>query len=308
MNDVLKIENLTKYFGKKKVLDNISFELKEGEVFGFLGPNGVGKTTTIKIITGFLSSDSGSVQICGYELNKNYEKAISNIGAIVENPEMYKDLTGYCNLRMYARLHDGVTKERINEVVKMVGLENRINDKVKKYSLGMKQRLGLAQSMLHQPKVLILDEPTNGLDPSGIKELRDILKKLAHEDKVAVLVSSHLLSEMELMCDRVAIINNGKVLDIKTVDELKNKENKNISHKFYVNDIEKVKELLKETYSDKIKTYENDFIELYVDEENAMKINKLLVLSDVDVLKLEKTEVSLEDVFMDIIEGGDVIA
>jgi len=217
---VLQINHLSKSFGKKKIIDDISFEVYAGEIFGFLGPNGAGKTTTIKMIMGFLSLDEGQIMINGIDMKKDYELAMSNLGGIVENPEMYKDLSGQTNLEMYGRLHNGVTKERITEVVELVGMQNRIKDKVKKYSLGMKQRVGLAQSLLHRPKVLILDEPTNGLDPSGIKELRDILKKLSHEDGVAVFVSSHMLSEMQLMCDRVGIINNGRLLGVKPIQEL----------------------------------------------------------------------------------------
>ena len=195
----LKISGLNKTLGKKHILHDIDLEAYKGEVFGFLGPNGAGKTTTIKIIVGLLSLDDGEIEVNGFDIKKNYEKALAGIGGIVENPEMYKHLTGKQNLRQYARMRSGVTEERIDEVVKLVGLSNRINEKVGKYSLGMRQRLGVAQSILHHPSVLILDEPTNGLDPAGIKELRDILKELAHKENICVIVSSHLMSEMELM-------------------------------------------------------------------------------------------------------------
>lgn len=308
MKSVLKIENLTKYFGKRKILDNVSFELQEGEVFGFLGPNGAGKTTTIKIVMGFLSSDSGKVSICDFDLKKDYEKAIANLGGIVENPDMYKNLSGKRNLEMYGRLHDNVTKERIDEVVATVGLQNRIKSKVKTYSLGMKQRLGLAQSMVHKPKILILDEPTNGLDPAGIRELRDILKKLAHEENVAVLVSSHLLSEMELMCDRVAIINHGKLIGVKTIKELISDVSGNSSYKFYTKDAQKANSILEENYADKIKQVTPDFIELEIEEQEVPKVNMLLAQNMIPILELKKSEVSLEEAFMNITEGGGTIA
>ncbi|NLJ31369.1 MAG: ABC transporter ATP-binding protein [Clostridiales bacterium] len=220
MTTALKLEHISKTIGKKQILHDISFETYAGEVFGFLGPNGAGKTTTIKIIVGLLCLDEGAITVCGTALKNHFEKAMQNIGGIVENPEMYKYLTGMQNLRQYARMRGNVSQKRIDEVVEMVGLSNRIHEKVGHYSLGMRQRLGVAQSILHHPKVLILDEPTNGLDPAGIKELRDILKNLAHKEGVGVLVSSHLMSEMEMMCDRVGIIAEGKLIGVQTVEEL----------------------------------------------------------------------------------------
>ncbi len=220
MTAALRIEHLNKYFGKKQILHDISFETYLGEVFGFLGPNGAGKTTTIKIAVGHLRLDDGDILINGQSIRKNFESAMAQVGGIIENPEFYKYMTGMQNLRQYARMRGNVDEKRINEVVEIVGLKNRINDKVGKYSLGMRQRLGVAQAILHRPKLLILDEPTNGLDPAGIKELRDILKNLAHKEKICVIVSSHLMSEMELMCDRVGIISNGKLTGVHTVEEM----------------------------------------------------------------------------------------
>ena len=218
MTAALRIEHLNKYFGKKQILHDISFETYPGEVFGFLGPNGAGKTTTIKIAVGHLRLDDGDILINGQSIRKNFESAMAQVGGIIENPEFYKYMTGMQNLRQYARMRGNVDEKRINEVVEIVGLKNRINDKVGKYSLGMRQRLGVAQAILHRPKLLILDEPTNGLDPAGIKELRDILKNLAHKENICVIVSSHLMSEMELMCDRVGIIANGKLTGVHTVE------------------------------------------------------------------------------------------
>lgn len=220
MTAALKIERLNKYFGKKQILHDISFETYPGEVFGFLGPNGAGKTTTIKIAVGHLRLDEGDIFINGKSIAKKFESAMADIGGIIENPEFYKYMTGMQNLRQYARMRGNVDEKRINEVVEIVGLKNRINDKVGKYSLGMRQRLGVAQAILHRPKLLILDEPTNGLDPAGIKELRDILKSLAHKENICVIVSSHLMSEMELMCDRVGIIVNGRLTGVHTVEEM----------------------------------------------------------------------------------------
>jgi ABC-2 type transport system ATP-binding protein len=310
METVLKIQNLSKSFGKRKVIDNISFDVYAGEVFGFLGPNGAGKTTTIKMIMGFLKVDDGSIIINGLDLKKNYEKAMAKLGGIVENPEMYKDLSGLTNLKMYARLHSGVTRARIDEVTEMVGMQNRIRDKVKKYSLGMKQRLGLAQAMLHRPAILILDEPTNGLDPAGIKELRDILKCLAHEENVAVFVSSHLLSEMELMCDRVGIIHNGRLLGVKTIRELLDSVSGAPRYRFFTKQTAKAAGILAQSadFKDILKETTDEYIELEIPEEMVAKVNLLLATNDIGIFGVNRVENSLEDAFLNLTGGGNSIA
>ncbi|MEG0770834.1 MAG: ABC transporter ATP-binding protein [Clostridia bacterium] len=308
MQTVLTLKNINKSFGKKKIIDNISLDVNAGEVLGFLGPNGAGKTTTIKMIMGFLSVDSGEITICGANLKQNYEKAMSYLGGIVENPEMYKEITGRKNLEMYAKLHNGVTKERIDEVIKLVGMEKRIDEKVKKYSLGMKQRAGLAQAILHKPKILILDEPTNGLDPAGIRELRDILKHLAYDENTAVFVSSHMLSEMELMCDRIAIVENGKLIDIKLINDLLKTARGDNSYKFYTKQVEKAKEVLALEHSDKTLFVGEDFITLKIEESEVPSFIKLFVMSDIALFGVNRTEVSLEDAFINITGGGNTIA
>ena len=214
---IISLQNVTKRIGRTTIIDDLTFDVPQGEIFGFLGPNGAGKTTTIRMIVGLMSTTKGQILIKGKNIKTEFEQAIRHVGAIVENPEMYKYLSGYLNLVHYARMVPGVTKERIDEVVKLVKLENRIHDKVKKYSLGMRQRLGVAQALLHRPSLLILDEPTNGLDPAGIRELRDYLRQLTRTEGITVIVSSHLLSEMELMCDRVAILQQGKLVDVKPI-------------------------------------------------------------------------------------------
>lgn len=217
---IVEIKNLNKTIKGKHIIKDLNLDFYPGQITGFLGPNGAGKTTTIRMMTGLMYPSKGEVIIDGKQLSTNYEEAISNIGVIVENPEMYKYMSGYKNLQHFARMHKGVTKQRIDEVVAQVGLQNRIHEKVKTYSLGMRQRLGLAQAMLHRPKFLILDEPTNGLDPAGIREFRMYLRKIAEEDNVAIVVSSHLLSEIELMVDRIAIIQNGELIDIRELQHV----------------------------------------------------------------------------------------
>jgi ABC-2 type transport system ATP-binding protein len=214
---VVRLQNVTKVIGKRTIIDRVSFEVFPGEVFGFLGPNGSGKTTTIRMIVGLMGMTSGDIHIVNHSVRNEFSQAIAHVGAIVENPEMYKFLTGYQNLIHFARMNPSITKERIQEVIDLVGLQGRIHDKVKKYSLGMRQRLGVAQAIMHRPKLLVLDEPTNGLDPAGIRELRDYLRRLTQDEGTAVVVSSHLLSEMELMCDRVAILQKGQIIDVRSI-------------------------------------------------------------------------------------------
>ncbi|CUO10092.1 ABC transporter ATP-binding protein [Clostridium disporicum] len=219
---ILKVEGLSKSFKKRRIVDNVSFEAKAGEILGFLGANGAGKTTTIRMITGLISADSGTVIIDGHNIKSNFEKAMDNVGAIVEIPFLYEYMTGMENIKLFAKLYKA-SEEGVNEAIKVSGLKDRLNDKVKEYSLGMKQRIGLAVALMKQPKLLILDEPTNGLDPMGIKDLREFLKDLSHNKNISVVVSSHILMEMEQLCDRVVIISDGKVICTKTMDEI-NKE------------------------------------------------------------------------------------
>ncbi|MBG9793340.1 ABC transporter ATP-binding protein [Paenibacillus dendritiformis] len=208
---VVELEGVTKKIRGKTIIDNLSFRVRRGEVYGFLGPNGAGKTTTIRMIVGLMSMTSGRIRIEGHDIRTDRAKAMTHVGAVVENPELYKFMSGRKNLLHFARLSGkSISEERIEEIVRLVELENAIDKKVKNYSLGMRQRLGIAQALLHDPSILILDEPTNGLDPAGIRQLRDYLRRLAREEKISILVSSHLLSEIELMCDRVVIIQNGK--------------------------------------------------------------------------------------------------
>ncbi|GMK44676.1 bacitracin ABC transporter ATP-binding protein [Paenibacillus glycanilyticus] len=216
---VLLVRNVKKQIGGKPIIKDVTFDVRAGEIFGFLGPNGAGKTTMIRMLVDLIKPSSGEIRICGEDISRHPEAALRQVGCIVENPEAYSYLTGWENLEHFARMQRGIDNERIREVAAIVGLDDRIHDKVKTYSLGMRQRLGIAQALLGRPKLLILDEPTNGLDPKGIKELREFVRMLANQG-LSLFISSHLLSEIQLMCDRVAIISHGKVLAVGTVEEL----------------------------------------------------------------------------------------
>ena len=308
MEAVLQIKGLNKYFGHKKVVDDLNLELYRGEVFGFLGPNGAGKTTTIKMVMSLLQRDSGEILINGNSIDKQYEKAMACVGGIVENPETYQYMTGIQNLRQYARMRTGVTEDRIREVVRIVGLENRINDKVKKYSLGMKQRLGVAQSIMHHPDLLILDEPTNGLDPAGIKELRDILKRLAHEENACVMVSSHLLSEMQLMCDRVGIIADGRLIGVRSVSELMSESEG--KHQFEIRvkgNVSAAAALIDDKPVEV--TGEQTFHVTVANEDEISGIITRLVINQVKLITVTEATRNLEEVFIELTggEGGHQI-
>ncbi|SEK59420.1 ABC transporter ATP-binding protein [Ruminococcus albus] len=301
-NIALSIKGLSKTIGKKEILHDINMECYAGEVFGFLGPNGAGKTTTIKTVVGLLLLDEGEIQVCGHDIIKEYEDAMSNVGGIVENPEMYKFMSGRDNLKQYARMR-GLDFSEIDKAVEMVKLTNRIDDKVSKYSLGMRQRLGVAQALMHKPKLLILDEPTNGLDPQGIKELRDILKDLAHTDGVCVVVSSHLMSEMELMCDRVGIIAKGKMIGTYTMEEIASLSNdKYTEYIIETDDAVKAAEILDGV--ENISAQEK-MLYLKLETENAQndiaEAIKTLAKNDINIYSVHpKESKKLEEVFIEL--------
>lgn len=301
---IVKLQNVTKRIGKRTIIDRLTLDLPLGEVFGFLGPNGSGKTTTIRMMVGLMSLTDGEITIGGYSVTKQYEKAIRHVGAIVENPEMYKYLTGYQNLIHYARMIPGITEHRVHEVVRLVGLEGRIHDKVKTYSLGMRQRLGVAQAILHKPQLLILDEPTNGLDPAGIRELRDYLRQLSKDEGIAVFVSSHLLSEMELMCDRVAIIQNGKLIDVRTI---RGSQAVTEAARVLI-EVDRpqgaIEALL--TIGQSAMTDGDNSIAIEADKESTAAINAALVAAGIKVYGIRTHVKSLEDQFLEV-TGGERI-
>jgi ABC-2 type transport system ATP-binding protein len=304
------MREVTKRIGKRTIIDKLTLDLPRGEVFGFLGPNGAGKTTTIRMMVGLMSLTSGEIKIEGHSIENEYEQAIKHVGAIVENPEMYKYLTGYQNLVHYARMMPGVTEHRVKEVVSLVGLEARIHDKVKTYSLGMRQRLGVAQAVLHKPRLLILDEPTNGLDPAGIRELRDYLRKLAKDEGIAVFVSSHLLSEMELMCDRVAIIQNGRLIDVRT---LQSRDAAPSSRRVLL-EVDRAQDAI-QALAASGQTAElavsgqgdaSGFIAMQGDRSGVAAANAALVRAGISVYGIREDVKSLEDQFLEV-TGGERI-
>jgi len=296
---IVQLQNLSKTIRGKQLIQQLNIDLYPGQITGFLGPNGAGKTTTIRMMTGLMHPTEGKVIVDGLSLQENYEEAISKIGVIVENPEMYKFMTGYKNLLHFARMHKNVTKERIEEVVRQVGLEKRIHEKVSTYSLGMRQRLGLAQALLHRPKFLILDEPTNGLDPAGIREFRMYLRKIAAEDGVSVFVSSHLLSEIELMCDRVAVIQNGKLIDIRDI-------NIETSSFYYIEAAPKDDVAIHLQKFDYNFTVENNGFVVEIKKEDIPKLITQFVNAEIQIFAVQPHQKTLEDQFLEMTGGGQI--
>ncbi|CAM4412088.1 ABC transporter ATP-binding protein [Paenibacillus tarimensis] len=302
---VVRLLNVTKRIGGKTIIDKLTLDIPTGEVFGFLGPNGSGKTTTIRMMVGLMGMTDGEIKIRGYNIKTEYEKAIRQVGAIVENPEMYKYLTGYQNLLHYARMIPGITKQRIDEVVALVGLKERINDKVKTYSLGMRQRLGVAQAVMHKPSLLILDEPTNGLDPAGIRELRDYLRQLARTEGITVFVSSHLLSEMELMCDRVAIIQSGKLLDVRA---LNGAAETGLTGTVVHFEVDRPEEAVKLLEAEGVPvTLAGALLSMNMDREAAAGVNARLVGAGFKVYGFRSVAKSLEDQFLEVTGGEGIV-
>ena len=297
---ILKCEDLHKTMGKKEILKGVSISMQAGDILGFIGPNGAGKTTTIKLILGLQSITSGSVKINGYDIQKDFTKAIEKVGTIVENPDLYMYLTGYDNLKLIANLYDNVDKKRIDEVVELVGLKNRIHDKVSKYSLGMRQRLGIAQAILHKPNLLILDEPTNGLDPEGMKEVRDLLKLLAEKEKMGILISSHNLAELENLCNKISIIKNGQIVETNEIEEVKAQLNDHI-YLWEVNTAQEVKRFFPEA-----NLLDETHFQIDIEKEKIPEIVELFVKNQIKVYQIKPKEISLEDAFLKK-TGGNII-
>lgn len=300
---VLLLDDVHKTIKSKEIVKGISFSINEGEILGFLGPNGAGKSTTLRMIVGLSSPTRGRIIIDGNLITKDYVKAMSKVGCIIEGPDMYNYLSGLENLKMLSSMNKNVTNEDITKAIELVGMQNRINDKVSTYSLGMKQRLGLAQSLIHKPKLLILDEPTNGLDPSGINEFRHIIHDLAKKENIAVLISSHLISEIELMCDKVAIIKSGTLLKYSSVSDLIN----NQEVFFVLSDNQRGIDVLKSKWNID-SSLKDDKIIAKVDISKLEEINSSLIQEGLMIKFVNTNQKTLEDLFLTLTEGNDIIS
>ena len=300
----LQLINLKKKIGNKEIIKGLDFEIHSGEVFGFLGPNGAGKTTTIRMLVGLIDITEGDVLIEGKSIKTDFNNAIQHVGAIVENPEMYPFLSGWKNLKQYARMVPGITDQRIHEIISLVGLEKAIHEKAGRYSLGMRQRLGIAQALLHKPSILILDEPTNGLDPSGIREIRKYIRALAEQENVSVIVSSHLLSEMELLCDRIGVIKNGQLV---ALEEVKTIENSTALQDVFIEaePLAQVKKYLETQLSTGVRLKGKELV-LSLQKEEIPSILKKMISQGFDVYGVNVLQSTLEDKFFNLIGENSI--
>lgn len=296
---VLKVSNLTKKYKELTAVDSLNFSLYEGEIVGFIGANGAGKSTTIKLITGLIKPTTGEVEICGQNI-KEREKTLSYIGAIVEAPHFYEYMSAKQNLEYFASYFDNVDKKRIQEVLKLIGLFDRKDDKVGKFSLGMKQRLGIGQALLNNPKVLILDEPTNGLDAEGIVQIRNFLKNLTAKTKVTIFISSHILSELQNLCDRFIIIDKGQIKDEFDKDHIANITKNQINTFINLDNPEKASEILNKELG-LVCRVKDGKIYMHCEKSERPHIITLLAKNGIEVFGIGNVKVALEQKFLSTI-------
>ena len=289
MNRAIKVRDLNKKIKGKQVLKNINFDIYEGEIVGLVGPNGAGKSTLLKIMTGLYSIESGDIYYFDYNMKYDFEKCMAIIGTLIESPDLYKNLTGKENLELFKSMFKGIDENTIKEIVNIVEMEKYLGKKFKTYSLGMKERLGIANALINKPRILILDEPTNGLDPIGIKKIMDILSNMKD---TTIIISSHLLSEIECLCDKIIFINNGEVVKIKQIDKTVKKKNIKIE----VDDYSKAKIILN-------KYCINDELEFYETDEMISRMNKELKFNNINVYRIYENENSLEKEFFDMVNN-----
>ncbi len=300
---IIKTKNLTKYFGNIKVVDKVSLTVKRGDIYGFLGRNGAGKTTTIKMLLGLINPTKGEIEVFGEDLSKSKRKILERVGYTPEFSGFYSNLTGAENLKINTRLLGVQKKDIIEEVLNIVGIWDERNKLLKKYSLGMKQRLSIARSILHNPELLILDEPTNALDPIGIKEVRRLIKSLAEKRKITVFISSHILTEVQQLANTIGIIHRGRLLEEISLDELRRKNRRYIEVQVN-NDGSASMILEKKLGIYDYEVHEEGNIRIYSHHDKISEVNKVLIKSGIDVIKLGISEGNLEDYFIKL-TGGD---
>ena len=291
--EILKCDNLKKQIKNKIIVENISFSINRGDIVGFIGPNGAGKTTIIKLILGLMKLSEGTVLINGFDIEKDFIKAIEKVGSIVETPDLYMYLSGYDNLKITANNYKNISKNRMNEVIKIVGLENRIKDKVSTYSLGMRQRLGIAEAIINQPELLILDEPTNGLDIEGIIEIRNLIKNLSQQG-MAILVSSHNLTEIDNLCNRIIAIKNGKIIADDTIENFTTVSNINS----YILELNCLDNLSKIISNYKFEVIKDNKIRIYVSKDKISELMKKLIENKYQIYSVQEEKLTSEEAFI----------
>ena len=301
-NTVIEISGLSKRFKDVRAVNEVGFQVQRGDVFGFLGPNGAGKSTTIRMILSLISPTAGSIKIFGKPLSENRKEILTNVGAIVEKPDFYLYLPAVRNLEILAKISGKeVTQKRILELLELVGLKDRAKSKVKTFSHGMKQRLGIAQALLHNPELIVLDEPTTGLDPQGVKEIRDLIIHLSKEENKTIFLSSHVLSEIELVANRMLIINKGSKVVEGEVNQLLSSNTLKVT--IEVENVESAKKVLESTkWYNQIESVTGNKFSINMENKDIPEINKYLIENSVMVNSLVPVR-SLEDYFLSITAG-----
>jgi ABC-type multidrug transport system ATPase subunit len=296
MSDVaLQTEKLTKRFGARTAVDQLSLRVERGDIYGFLGPNGAGKSTTLRMLLGLVRPTSGVIKFPLRASGWEYLRARSRVGAIIESPAFYENFSGRRNLQLLASLSGGVQGKRVEQVLDIVGLRDRAGDPVKVYSFGMRQRLGIAQALLPTPELIILDEPTNGLDPQGIQQTRELIRRLRDEFKLTVLLSSHLLSEIEQLCNRVGIIHEGRLLYEGGPERLVNPTR---TYRVRVDDSARAFELLASDRGITVSRNGDSFLRIEAEAEIISAVNALLVRKGIKVYELSPAQETLEEAFL----------
>jgi ABC-type multidrug transport system ATPase subunit len=299
---IIKVRNLSKKFGTFEAVKNVSFTVHKGDVFGFLGPNGAGKSTTIRCLLSLISPDNGSIELFDKSLQRNRSEILANIGSIIEKPDFYKYLSAQKNLEIFARISGAdVSKKEIREMLDFVGLGDRAKHKVKGFSHGMKQRLGIAQTLLHKPELIILDEPTTGLDPQGIIEIRNLILRLKNEQNKTILLSSHQLSEIELIANRMVIINQGKSIVEGSVEELLNSEETMV--RIEIDSVDSALEFVRSRFNPaEITRTSAKELEVLISKKRIPDLTKELVLAGFTIHAVEPKR-KLEDYFIKTIQS-----
>lgn len=303
MEPILRLDNVHKAYGKAKVIHGISFDVERGDVFGFLGPNGSGKTTTIRMILNLIGIDEGNIFIMGKDNRKEFQSVISQVGAMVETPQFYETLSGYKNIELMANLHGGVSRKKLDEVLELMGILPWAKYKVKTYSLGMRQRLALAMAMFKEPSLVILDEPTNGLDPQGISEIRQLIKNLAQEQGITFFMSTHNLHEVEQVCNKVAILKAGRCIAAGSVKELLNLQAETVE--IIIEDTPAAVAILEDLDFVREARQEEGMVIAQVEQGYSPKLNGILVARNLVPDFITPRNNSLESYFLELTKGDD---
>ncbi len=297
---VLEAEGISKRFGRRQAVEDLTLAVEPGDVYGFLGPNGAGKTTAIRIMLGLISPSAGRARIFGHDVRTDFKRAIANVGAMVEGPAFYGYLTARKNLHLFGLVSGGVPKQRIDEVLQLVGLGRRGDQKVSAYSQGMRQRLGIALALLERPRLLVLDEPTNGLDPQGMREIRKLIRRIRDEEGTTIFLSSHLLGELEQVCDRIAIIFRGSLIREGRLDDLLGERSAVVELRVKSDQDERALDLLRDEFGIEAEVLRRGHLEFPGGGSESAELNRALLANGIGVTAISTRRQTLEEYFVEL--------